>query len=214
MRNVGASAVRLLATPLDFEDSSTDRRAGQWRKRTARLLRHCCGRCRGERVLKCGDSVSSARTRCAFKLCCCWSLRRVKRLSQSSHVRAGRPLATAQLLYCYCNNIIAASMECLLAERSLRWHTPFRTQSKLQHRPACSLRKTCCEAVHRRHVALQLAAQDLSFETSSSDNSFFTAHDLQSRTAVNRRSLALAAATLGLLPSFRALAGECSSFAR
>ena len=108
----------------------------------------------------------------------------------------------------------AASMECLLAEKSVRWHTPFRAQSRLQHRPACLVRKTRCEAVHRRHVALQLAAQDLSFETSHSDNSSSTANDVHSRTAVNRRSLALAAATLGLLPSFRALAGECNSFAR
>ena len=112
------------------------------------------------------------------------------------------------------SKMTAASIECLLAEKSVRWHIPFRTQSRLQHRPACFVRKNRCEAVHRRHVALQLAAQDLSFETSDSDNSLSTANGVQSRTAVNRRSLALAAAALGLLPSFRALAGECSSFAR
>lgn len=103
-------------------------------------------------------------------------------------------------------------MESMLAGTTARWHAPFRTQTRLQQcRPACNIR---CEAVHRRHVALQLASRDLNLYNSLVDSSVATAADTQDATALNRRSLALAAVTLGLLTPLRGLAGECSSLAR
>ena len=140
----------------------------------------------------------------------------LKRLSHHTCTCEGRHCnqRAARLLQSY-RSVTTASMNCMLAEGSLCWRSPFRTQNRPQHcRQHCIFRRTRCEAVHRRHVALQLAAQDLSFETSDTDSTLHTAKKVQDRTAVNRRSLALAAATLGLLPSFRALAGECCSFCK
>lgn len=109
-------------------------------------------------------------------------------------------------------DITTVAMESMLADTTVRWHAPFRAQNRLQRcRPPCKIR---CEAVHRRQVALQLASRDLNVYNSLVAGSVITAASIQDATALNRRSLALAAVTLGLLTPLRGIAGECISLAR